>query len=109
MDECKKCMFFDGFDDDTVKCSKPNLIDFKSIIVTRFTSNDNEFEYRKYDEKIDGKIIGDDPYDYCQKCGMFKILPNGKQCCTLRYGVPIEARYPFICEDRKIWKEVVKK
>ena len=102
-------MFFDGFDNDTVKCIKPNFIEFRSMIVTEFTIGDKKYKYRTYDEDIDGEITGNNPYDYCQKCDILKILPNGKQCCTLRYGVPIEARYPFICEDRNIWKEVDKK
>ena len=109
LDDCEKCVYFGGFDEDTVKCSKPNLIDFNSMIVTRFTSNDKEFERREYDKNIDGEIIGDDPYDFCQKCDMFKLLPNGKRYCALRNNVPIDALYPFICEHRNIWKEVVKK
>lgn len=109
LDECKKCVYFDGIDNDTVKCLKCKLIDFNSITVTSFTAGNKDYKYREYDEKIDGEITGDDPYDYCQKCDMYYVLPNGRQCCALRSDVPIEVNNPFICENRKIWKEVVKK
>lgn len=109
LDDCKKCVYFDGIDNDTVKCLKCKFIGFHSMIVTGFTVGDKEYKYREYDEKIDGEITGDDPYDYCQKCDMYIVLPNGQCCCGVRNDVPLEAMHPFICEDRKIWKEVVKK
>lgn len=60
LDDCKKCVYFDGIDNDTVKCLKCKFIGFHSMIVTGFTVGDKEYKYREYDEKIDGEITGDD-------------------------------------------------
>lgn len=109
LDDCKKCIFYDGIENRSVKCIKDGLIDFNSITVTRFIADDKEYEYRDYNKEVDGEIDSVDPYDYCQKCDMNKELPNGRQYCVLRNDIPTDVIYPFICEEGKIWKEVVKK
>lgn len=103
--KCKECLFYGGIQNDSINCTY-DFIPMAVIHVTSFTDGDNKYESRYYDEKLDGKIEGDDPYDYCQKCDMFKKLPNGKTYCAIRIASKGGLIEPFICYEGEIWKKV---
>lgn len=103
--KCGSCPFFEGIKKGDVICNF-DAININKIHVTSFTDGDNKYESRNYNEDIDGKIEGDDPYDYCQKCDMLKKTPNGKEICALRCGVKMDDITPFVCYESEIWKKI---
>lgn len=103
LSKCKECGFFGGIEEDKVICHRAGLPLLTNIHVTQFTHGDDLYTARHYDKDIDGEIEGSDPYDYCQKCDMLKVMPNGEHYCLLRQSAtPIDS---FICYEGEIWKK----
>lgn len=103
--KCGSCPFFECIKKGDVVCNF-DAIDINKIHVTSFMNGDDKYESRDYNEDVDGKIEGDDPYDYCQKCDMLKKTPSGKEFCALRTGVKMDDITPFVCYESEIWKKV---
>lgn len=117
---CKDCSFFNGFiKEDESKTDKLKNYTKNNIVavdclrgdignirahVTSFKMGDYLYKSRYYDENIDGKIEGDDPYDFCQKCCFNKKLINGQEICTLRCGIDDESSN-FMCYEGEIWEK----
>lgn len=96
-------VFFGGIEDGQVVCHRAGLALLTNIHVTQFTHGEDLYTARYYDKEIDGEIEGSDPYDFCQKCDMCKVMPNGESYCLLRQSAePID---PFICYEGEIWKK----
>lgn len=109
LEVCKECPFHGGIDGEEVKCYQLELPKLNTVHVNGFRSGNNLYLSRMYDEKRDGKITGDDPYDYCQKCDMcVNLNENGDRFCILRMSVKDEAS-PFICYEGEIWKKYQEK
>lgn len=103
LSECNECGFFGGIEDGKVVCYRAGLPLLTNIHVTQFTHGEDLYTARYYDKEIDGEIEGNDPYDFCQKCDMRKVMPNGESYCLLRQSAePID---PFICYEGEIWKK----
>lgn len=109
VDHCKDCSFFNGYKKDVfeqitgVDCLRPDIPSI-NCHVTSFTMKGHEYRSRYYDEEKDGKIEGDDPYDFCQKCCFSKKLENGREVCLLRTGTDSDIER-FMCYEGEIWEK----
>lgn len=109
IEHCKDCNFFNGYtkeDDEItgVDCLRSDIGSLNAH-VTSFTSRGYLYKSRYYDKNKDGKIEGDDPYDFCQKCCFNKTLENGEDICLLRCSVNEGEISSFTCYEGEIWEK----
>lgn len=113
IDHCKDCNFYNGEVVENgevvgIDCLRGDIPSIKCH-VTSFLMGDYEYRSRWYDEDKDGKIEGDDEYDFCQKCCFCKKLINGNEICLLRCGVDDDDKSNFMCYEGEIWEKFKRK
>ena len=109
VEHCRDCSFFNGTVEENGKLTGVDClrgeVGSMNAHVTEFTSNGWIYHVEEYDSRIHGKIEGDDPYDFCQKCCFNKILANGNDICLLRCATSDEESSSFMCYEGEIWKK----
>lgn len=106
IDECEKCQFFNGYDDNNISidCLYDDIPKLDLCRINQFVYKGYNYTRRPYDRDIDGEIVIDD-YDegLCRKCCFGKKLDNGKFVCTLTYAVDETCIDMFACNDDEIY------
>lgn len=101
--KCNNCVFFNGKENDKIKCLYNVGILFKRMHVTEFTCNGNIYKAKRIDdfpEEVISKITDD---DYCSLCCFDTRLSNDVHVCLLRQSANSDNIDCFCCYDDEIW------